>query len=252
MFVGCIWWMRIWYQPVHPVNLEWSVHTDLKRMWKRLIPLKGPTFPVVDPGFPRSGGANPPGGANLRFHQIFLKTGRNWKNLDGGGECALAPLRSDNSLRNRWWIQDFPEKVGCGANLWFCIKNLLFGNILAEKPHDNEKKWGGGRGRVPNAPTPMISCFTNFFWKKRKNKQIFICRATHLRQRKFTNLQLNSRLMSKELNFFESLLWQMRSINLIDWTQTKKIRFRFRNQPMWIDPKFAESGLHWIRNERSW
>ena len=144
MFVGCIWWMRIWYQPVHPVNLEWSVHTDRKRMWKRLIPLKGPTFPVVDPGFPRSGGANPPGGANLRFYQIFLKTGRNWKNLDGGGECALAPLRSDNSLRNRWWIQDFPEKVGCGANLWFCIKNLLFGNILAEKPHDNEKKWGGG------------------------------------------------------------------------------------------------------------
>ena len=31
-------------------------------------------YAVADPGFPRGGGANPPGGANIRFCQIFLKT----------------------------------------------------------------------------------------------------------------------------------------------------------------------------------
>ena len=30
--------------------------------------------PVADPGFPRGGGANSPGGANIRFCQIFPKT----------------------------------------------------------------------------------------------------------------------------------------------------------------------------------
>ena len=42
-----------------------------------------------DPGFPRGGGANSPGGggANIRFCQNFPKTAWNWKNLDpqGGG-----------------------------------------------------------------------------------------------------------------------------------------------------------------------
>ena len=32
------------------------------------------TYSVADPGFPRGGGANSPGGANIRFCQIFLKT----------------------------------------------------------------------------------------------------------------------------------------------------------------------------------
>ena len=33
-------------------------------------------IPVADPGFPRGGGANPKGGANLLFGQFFLKTAR--------------------------------------------------------------------------------------------------------------------------------------------------------------------------------
>ena len=50
---------------------------------------------VADPGFPRGWGANPPGGANIRFCQNFPKTAWNWKNLDGGG--GRRPLRSTNA-----------------------------------------------------------------------------------------------------------------------------------------------------------
>ena len=43
---------------------------------------------VADPGFPRGGGTNPPGGANIWFCQIFQKTALNWKNLSRGeGAC---------------------------------------------------------------------------------------------------------------------------------------------------------------------
>ena len=47
---------------------------------------------VADLGFPRDVGVNPPGGANIRFCQIFPKTAWNWKNLavggGGGGDWA--------------------------------------------------------------------------------------------------------------------------------------------------------------------
>ena len=52
---------------------------------------------VADPGFPRGGGANSPGGgANIRFRQISPKTAWNWKNFDprgGGGVSVDAALR---------------------------------------------------------------------------------------------------------------------------------------------------------------
>ena len=35
------------------------------------------TSAVGDPGFPRGGGANPQGGANIEFCQMFPKTARN-------------------------------------------------------------------------------------------------------------------------------------------------------------------------------
>ena len=38
-------------------------------------PVTKTTIPVADPGFPRGGGANSPGGdANIQFCQIFPKT----------------------------------------------------------------------------------------------------------------------------------------------------------------------------------
>ena len=59
------------------------------------------TSAVADPGFPRGGGANSPGGgANIRNCQIFWKTAWNRKNLDpqGGGASLAPPLRSANDL----------------------------------------------------------------------------------------------------------------------------------------------------------
>ena len=49
-------------------------------------------WPVADPGFPRGGGANSPGGsANIRFCHIFPKTAWNWKNLGRGGARPSCP-----------------------------------------------------------------------------------------------------------------------------------------------------------------
>ena len=59
----------------------------------------GQTTPaVVDLGFPQGGGTNSPGGAYIRFCQIFPKTAYNWKNLDPGGVCPSHPLRSATAL----------------------------------------------------------------------------------------------------------------------------------------------------------
>ena len=61
-------------------------------------------FSVADLGFPRGGGANPPGKgvADKRFCQIFPKTAWNWKNLDPkeGARVFRAPLRSANDSDN--------------------------------------------------------------------------------------------------------------------------------------------------------
>ena len=54
---------------------------------------------MEDPGFPRGGGANSPGGgANIRFCQIFPKTAWNWKNLDRGGASKILLCRSATAL----------------------------------------------------------------------------------------------------------------------------------------------------------
>ena len=50
------------------------------------------TLSVAEPGFPRGGSAYPPGGANIRFCQIFPKTAWNWKNLDRGASPLDPPL----------------------------------------------------------------------------------------------------------------------------------------------------------------
>ena len=57
---------------------------------------------VADPGFPRGGSANPPGGgANIRFWQIFRKTAWNWKkNLDPRGRACVPHAPSDPPLIN--------------------------------------------------------------------------------------------------------------------------------------------------------
>ena len=58
-------------------------------------------YTVADPGFPRGGGANSPGGgANIRFCHIFPKTAWNWKNLGprGRGRASLAPPPLDPPL----------------------------------------------------------------------------------------------------------------------------------------------------------
>ena len=51
---------------------------------------------VADPGFPRGGGANSPGGCtNIRFCWNFPKTAWNWKNLDPRGmRIPCDPLRT--------------------------------------------------------------------------------------------------------------------------------------------------------------
>ena len=57
--------------------------------------------PVVDPGFLRGGGANPPGGANIRFRQNFPKNCMKLKEFGppGGREaCPSRPLRSATGL----------------------------------------------------------------------------------------------------------------------------------------------------------
>ena len=46
---------------------------------------------MTDPGFPRGRGAKSPGGADIRFCQIFPKTAWNWKNLDPQGGASVAP-----------------------------------------------------------------------------------------------------------------------------------------------------------------
>ena len=64
---------------------------------------------VADPGFPRGGGANSPGGANIRFCQIFPKTAWNWKKL--GPEGRAPPL-------------DPPLEIKKPSGLWLFNENL--------------------------------------------------------------------------------------------------------------------------------
>ena len=60
---------------------------------------------VADPGFPRGGGANSPGGgANIRFCQIFPKTAWNWKNLDPQGGRASKILLCRSATDHEQWI----------------------------------------------------------------------------------------------------------------------------------------------------
>ena len=85
---------------------------------------------MADPGFPRGGGANSPGGGtNIRFCQIFPKTAWNWKNLGprGGGRTSLVPpldlpLRTSLSLTVCWSL--LPGGVCSGG----CL--LLGGSAL--------------------------------------------------------------------------------------------------------------------------
>ena len=55
---------------------------------------------VADPGFPWGGGVNSPGGANIRYCQIFPKTAWNWMNLDhqAGGARPSRPLSSATGM----------------------------------------------------------------------------------------------------------------------------------------------------------
>ena len=55
---------------------------------------------VADPGFPPGGGANSPGGANIRFCQILPKTAWNWKNLDPQGGARVQNF----TMEIRHWL----------------------------------------------------------------------------------------------------------------------------------------------------
>ena len=86
---------------------------------------------VADPGFPRRGGANSPGGTNIWFCQIFSKTAWNWKNLDWGGAVPRDPLRStlcSLTLPDIYYCCDIPlESQLCNLFFWNInakIKNL--------------------------------------------------------------------------------------------------------------------------------
>ena len=61
---------------------------------------------VVDLGFPRDGGVNPPGAWTHNFANVFLKTAWNRKNLDAGGGACIPhapppPFRSANEVDNK-------------------------------------------------------------------------------------------------------------------------------------------------------
>ena len=66
---------------------------------------------VADPGFPQDGGANPPGGANIRFCQFFTKTAWNWKNLDLGASL-MPPLQCYSQSCQPHGSQPFHDLTG--------------------------------------------------------------------------------------------------------------------------------------------
>ena len=98
-------------------------------------------FPVADPGFTRGGGANSPGGANIRFCQFFPKTAWNWKNLDpgeGGGarpkfyyvDPPLVPIETARLFM--CLLHGIPSPVKCfmttslQKSIWQFAKKLIF------------------------------------------------------------------------------------------------------------------------------
>ena len=71
----------------------------LSKKWKKCLAIS-----VADPGFPRGGDANPPGGQHTILTN-FPKIAWNWKNLDPVGRPS-SPLRSATAYVPVWEILD--------------------------------------------------------------------------------------------------------------------------------------------------
>ena len=85
------------------------------------------SFPVADPGFPRGGGANSQGGANLQFCQFCQKLHENEEILAArGGPSPAPPLRSATAsswVSNPEWISRLLEFCDSGNKpSWLMIK----------------------------------------------------------------------------------------------------------------------------------
>ena len=95
---------------------------EIKRNW--VLRVRGA---VADPGFPRGGGANSPGGTNIRFWQNFPKTAWNWKNLDPRGDARPKFYYVDPplgwSFSNLWRSFYFHTQGGNCVGLW---RHLVF------------------------------------------------------------------------------------------------------------------------------
>ena len=110
-------------------------------------------FTVADPGFPWGGGANPPGGANIQFCQIFPKTAWNWKNLDPGWSVTafVVQVQSkyvDNLINRELFTCDALLKLNIGLQRHSCQ-----GSDPVADPR--------GRG-APGTCPPMNQNFLNF------------------------------------------------------------------------------------------
>ena len=81
---------------------------------------------IQDSGFPVGGGANPPGGANIWFCQIFRKTTWNWENFGPLGGTGGRPLRSATA---NWLI--------CAIMLPINIHS----NVLRLKGNSSDYNW---------------------------------------------------------------------------------------------------------------
>ena len=88
------------------LQLKASVLTVILRsqMWYQWS-LNGPS--VTDPGFPRGGGANPPGAPTYDFAKFSQKTAWNWNNLDPGGTPKIRhwPQLMHHCFCRMHWIQ---------------------------------------------------------------------------------------------------------------------------------------------------
>ena len=81
-------WMPYPPRIPYPLPHYWHVATDI--WWSSVETCSNS---VADPGFPRGGGANSPGGRQHMILPNFSKTAWNWKNLgpQGGGARPLRP-----------------------------------------------------------------------------------------------------------------------------------------------------------------
>ena len=122
---------------IRPFSMrEWTWHWGSTLTCTFIVPLV--IYPVANPWFPRGGGANPKGGANLLFGQFSMKTAWKCRNFGPGGGRLPSPSRIRHCYRGVIQVNTVSEDKKLVSKLVsFCIWNNDSTNIFCESVRRN-------------------------------------------------------------------------------------------------------------------